>query len=243
MSERLEKADFYLETEEYDKAEDLYSELFEEDSENEDAIIGIIITKIYQSDFEKNQFKAAQAYLNKIDTVKLTSEQREHLVNGILDATDHYIDRVLTKFREHAHELSKRPALDGQLYNIKQLGDTTDYMGYINDNIEKFTDGLDFSAKVYDIAKDKDETAFKILSLYDKIFQNLRETPQMQGKTLLDSKDLTPLKERRKEWLDKSGEHKSKVQTDPSDSSGCLVLIATLSGLAAASVSILVFFL
>lgn len=244
MSEKLEKAEFYLETEEYDKAEEIYSEIFDQQEDNVEAIIGLIICKAYKSDFENNQFKACNVYLNRLETRKLEQEKRQKLIEGILNSVEAYLKKLLEKFREHANELSKRPALDGQLYSVKQLGDTTDYLGYINDNVDRLEAGLHFAEKAYDIElKNKEDIAYRILQLYDFVFTNFRETPQMQGKTLLDANGLQDLKEQRKDWLSRSGENKQKVTADPSDSSGCMVLIIALSSLAASLMALLIAFI
>ena len=74
--------------------------------------------------------------------------------------------------------------------------------------------------------------AQKIFSLHELLFQNIKNTPQMMGKTLLEAKGLSSLKESQKKWLDLSGANNSKVISDTPKSSGCLVLIFALSGLA-----------
>lgn len=241
MNDKLEKAQFYVETEEHDKAEELFSELFDEDNSNTDAILGIVRCKAIQSDFEKNNFKACNAYLNRIDEHKLSNEQRQELVSGILAASEAYLKKVLKNFRDHALELTKRPALDGQLYAVKQLGDTTDYMGYINDNIGKLEGGFNYASKAYNLAKyNKEDVAYEILKLYDLVFKNFRETPQMTGKTLLEASALLGLKDDRQAWLSKSGEHKTKVTADPSDSSGCMVLLIALTSIATTILSLMI---
>ena len=231
MSDNLDKAKFFLETEEYDKAENIFSQIYDTNSDSPQAVIGLVICKIAQSNFEKAQIKAARAYLERLDESMLESEEREEFVANLLEQTNRYIKKLIKKFREEANELSKRPAHDNQLYAVKQLSDTTDYMKFLNNNVEKFEEAIEVSSKVYSLTKYKEDTAYKIVSLHDLVFKSIRDTPQMTGKTLLDAKGLSNLKESRKKWLERSGKNKSKSTVDPSDSSGCLVLIATLSGL------------
>lgn len=231
MSNDIDKAKFHLETEDYDKAEEIFSQIFDENSNSPQAVKGLVICKIAQSNFEKDQIKAAGIYLDKLDEDSLDTEEREKFVSQFLEHIEGYFKKLIKKFREEANELAKRPALDGQLYAIKKLSDTTDYMGFLNNNVNKFEEGIELASKIYKVTKYKEDTAYKIVSLHDLVFKSIKETPQMTGKTLLDSKGLSGLKESRKKWLDLSGDNKSKVTTDPSDSSGCLVLIAALSGL------------
>ena len=58
MNNNLEKAEFFLETEEFDKAEEIFSQIFDSNSNSIQAIRGLVICKIAQSNFEKSQIKA-----------------------------------------------------------------------------------------------------------------------------------------------------------------------------------------
>lgn len=231
MSNDIDKAKFHLETEEYDKAEEIFSQIFDTDSNSSQAVKGLVICKVAQSDFDKDQIKAASIYLDKINELDLETEEREEFIANLLEQIENYFKRLNKKFREEANELAKRPALDGQLYAVKQLSDTTDYMGFLNNHINKFEKGIELASKTYQLTKYKEDTAYKIVALHDLVFKSIKNTPQMTGKTLLNAKDLSSLKESRSKWLELSGKNKTKVTTNPSDSSGCLVLIATLSGL------------
>ncbi|MEL7834271.1 hypothetical protein [Fodinibius sp. Rm-B-1B1-1] len=231
MSTDIEKAEFHLEADEYEKAEEIFSEIFDSDSNSNQAIKGLVICKVARSNFDDSKIKAASVYFDKLDESKLSVEEKEEFISSLLDQVEKYFKKLNKKFREEANELTKRPALDGQLYAVKELSDTTDYMDFLNKNVDKFEEGIELASKSYDLTKYKEDTAFKIVSLHDLFFKSIKETPQMTGKTLLDSKELSDLKESRKKWLDLSGENKSKVTADPSDSSGCLVLIFALSGL------------
>lgn len=59
MSNDTDKAKFFLEAEEYDKAEEIFSQIFDSNSESSQANKGLVICKIAQSTFEKSQIKAA----------------------------------------------------------------------------------------------------------------------------------------------------------------------------------------
>ena len=231
MSNDIEKANFFLETEEYDKAEEIFSQVFDANSKSPEAIKGLVKCKVAQSNFENGQIKATIVYLNKINAQDFDLEEREEFIVKIFELTKEYFKRLNKKFREEANELTKRPALDGQLYAIKQLSDTTDYLGFLNTHSNKFEMGIELVSKLYDLTKYKENTAFKILSLHDIVLLSIKETPQMTGKTLLNAGALSKLKESRTKWFELSGDNKSKIIIDPSDSSGCLVLIAALSGL------------
>lgn len=231
MNNNLDKAEFFLETEEFDKAEEIFSQIFDSNSNSIQAIRGLVICKIAQSNFEKSQIKAAIVYLNKLNESDFETEEREGFIANVIEQIEKYFKKLNKKFREEANELTKRPALDGQLYAVKQLSDTTDYMKFLNNHVEKFEEAIEIASKIYGFTKYKEDTAYRIVSLHDIVFKSIKETPQMTGKTLLNAKALTTLKESRKKWLERSGENKTKSTVDPSDSSGCLVLIATLSGL------------
>ncbi len=225
MNDKIEKANFHLDTGEYEKAEKLFSEAFDGESSNIDAIIGLMISKIYEGNL-----KGAEAYYDKIPIEDLERDKHDDFRNRILDSAEHYIEDYLDDLREKANNLSKRPAMEGQLYSIKEFGDTTDHMDNINNSAKDFEKILDIAKIAYEIERhDKEQVAFAILNLYDKVFQSIRSTPKMQGKTLLDSKELEPLKNRREEWKNKAGEKGASKVDNPSDSSGCLVVIIAIS--------------
>jgi hypothetical protein len=239
MSTDIEKALFHLETEEYDKAEKYFSMLYESGNNSPYVISGLIICKIAQSTFDNSYIKAANIYFNKLNNFNLVEEEKEKLIVDIFKQIEKYFLKLNKKFREEANELAKRPALYGQLYSVKQFKDTADYMGYINANIKKYNDGIQFAELLYGLSTNKEETAYKIVLLHDLILQSIKETPSMTGKTLLTAKELTFLLESRNKWLSLSGENKAKLSFNPSDSSGCLVLIVSMSGLIGSILSIL----
>lgn len=231
MENWIDKADFFLETGEYDKAEEIFSKIFDSNSNSYQAIKGLVICKIAQSNFEKSQIKAAVVYSNKLNESDFETDEIEKFITNVLDQIEKYFKKLNKKFRDEANELTKRPALDNQLYAVKQLSDTTDYMKFLNNHVEKFEEAIKIASKIFGFTKYKEDTAYRIVSLHDLVFNSIKETPQMTEKTLLNAKALTTLKESRKKWHELSGENKTKSTVDPSDSSGCLVLIATLSGL------------
>ncbi len=231
MENGIDKAEFFLETEEFDKAEEIFSRIFDSNSNSLHAIKGLVICKVAQSNFEKSQIKAATVYLSKLNGLDFDRNEKESFIEKLLELLEEYFNKLNKKFREEANELTKRPALDGQLYAVKQLSDTTDYLSFLNNNTKKFEEGIALANILYDLTTHKEDTAYKIVSLHDVILVSIKNTPQMTGKTLLDVSAITNLKESRKKWVDLSGEHKTKATVNPSDSGGCLVLIATLSGL------------
>ncbi|MDZ7719208.1 MAG: hypothetical protein U5K72_10375 [Balneolaceae bacterium] len=204
MSNDIDKAKFHLETEEYDKAEKIFSRIFDSNNNSSQAVKGLVICKIAQSNFEKDQIKAANVYLDKINELDFDKEEREEFIANLLEQIENYFKRLNKKFREEANELTKRPALDGQLYQVKQLSDTTDYMEFLNNHINKFEKGIELASKTYQLTKYKEDTAYKIVALHDLVFKSIKETPQMTGKTLLNAKDLSGLKESRSKWLELS---------------------------------------
>ena len=158
----------------------------------------------------------------------------------MLTACEFYIDDKLKSLREKANELSKRPALSGQISSVKQLSDTTDHMSNINEAAEEFEKVFSIANMCYELdLHNEEETAFKILELYDKVFKSIRDTPKMQGKTLLTSKNLEPLKSKRNATKQKAGKKGERVDSDPSDSSGCLVLLIALSSIFTVSLIII----
>lgn len=193
MSNDIDKANFFLEAEEYDKAEEIFSQIFDSNSESSEALKGLVICKIAESNFKKSQIKAAGIYLEKLNEATLDAEEREEYVSNFLKQIEEYFKKLKKKFREEANELTKRPALDGQLYAVKKLSDTTDYMKFLNNNVNKIEEGIELASKIYNVTKYKEDTAYKIVSLHDLVFQSIKDTPQMTGKTLLDSKGLSEL--------------------------------------------------
>ena len=202
MSADIEKAKFYLKTEEFDKAEEIFSTVFDSDENSIQAIKGLVICKIAQSNFDNSKIKAAGVYFDKLNELNFYAEEKEELTENILKQIHEYFKRLNKKFQEEANELTKRPALYGQLYTVKQLVDTTDYMGFLNNHVNKFEEGINLAAKTYDLTKLKEDVAQKIFSLHELLFQNIKNTPQMMGKTLLEAKGLSSLKESQKKWLD-----------------------------------------
>lgn len=227
MTDKIEKAKFHLEAEEYNKAEKLFSDVFDQSDKNSEALIGLTLSKIYQGNI-----KGAEAYLKRLELDDIDRERRKELKEELLKASEKCIDKKLSTLREKANELSKRPALDGQISSVKQLSDTTDHMSNINDAAEDFEKIFSIAQKSLELdLHDEKETAFRLLNLYDKVFKNIRETPQMQGKTLISAKNLASLKSQRQNIKQKAGDKASSITSDPSDSSGCLVLLVALSSL------------
>lgn len=225
MTDKTEKAKFHLEAAEFDKAEKLFSELFDQNSQNTEALVGLTLSKIYQGNLA-----GAEAYFKRLDVDNLERERRKELLDELLKACERFLDNKLKSLRDEAIELSKRPALDGQFSSVKELSDTTDHMKNINASVEDFEKLFSMAHKSLDLdLHNEKETAFRILNLYDKVFKNIRETPKMQGKTLISAKNLDPLKEQRQFVKQKAGDKGKSVTADPSDSSGCLVLLVALS--------------
>lgn len=226
----IEKGKFYLSTEEFDKAEEYYLQVFDVDKNSPEAITGIVICKIALSNFDKNYIKAAGVYLDMLDESKLTREERELFVKNTLDETEGYFKRILEVFRKEANEITKRSSLDQQIYAVKELSDTTSFLDFVNDNSEKFNKGINLSAKIYNITNKKEDTAFKIAKLHNLVLESIKKTPLMTGKTLLSVDELKKLQESHIKWAELSGDHKEKINTNIG-SSGCLVLFIILSGI------------
>jgi tetratricopeptide (TPR) repeat protein len=230
MNSELEKANFYLEADEFDKAESIFSKLIDEDGNSIEALRGMVICKISMSDFEKSHLKIAGLYLERLMGLGVSQEDADELSEGILGSISQFINRINEKFRQQANEIVKRPALDNQLYVVKVLSDTTAFLGFLSDNASKYQSAINLAEKVYDFGSDKEEVAFQIVKLIDQALSSIRNTHSMDGKLLANSNGLSELNQSRARWVSLAGLKGASTGVNPSQAGGCMVLISYMLG-------------
>lgn len=224
----LTKAKFYIESQEFDKAEAIFADAFEKNDSNTDALIGLVIIKLNAASIDSSRIKSFKAYTNLLKSHTIDDIQKIYLVENIKDSVKSVVNIIDKDLKEKASEILKRPIATGVLVSVQRLTNTSHHLENVNNAFDFLADTLQIVLDLNkNILKDNHDIKTTIFNEINRLFELVLNTHNMNGDQLLSVNKKVRLHEilstiRSDTKLDTN---KFKKTTVNKAASGCLIFI------------------